>query len=179
VAPRPVSWDNRHLQIAAKSRCTISVLRLDDNALVEDMVPVDPNDCGRIWRYRKRPQTASEKLPPALLIGWVARSYCEIEHLQIGLLQCATVAAVCLSLAFFFAELIVAPISAVPMDMAPRYAGSASSMMNFGFGVAGLVLPSSFGYLVDRTGSRIRPSGLRPRRGAGWQPADRMSCDRL
>ena len=68
-----------------------------------------------------------------------------------------TVAAVCLSLAFFFAELIVAPIWAVPMDIAPRYAGTASGMMNFGFGVAGLISPSSFGYLVDRTGSWVFP----------------------
>ena len=67
------------------------------------------------------------------------------------------VAAVCLSLAFFFAELIVAPIWAVPMDIAPRYAASASGLMNFGFGVAGLVSPSSFGYLVDRTGSWVVP----------------------
>jgi MFS family permease len=67
------------------------------------------------------------------------------------------ITAVCLSLAFFFAELIVAPIWAVPMDIAPRYAGSASGMMNFGFGLAGLVSPSSFGYLVDRTGSWVFP----------------------
>jgi MFS family permease len=68
-----------------------------------------------------------------------------------------TVAAICLTLAFFFAELIVAPIWSVPMDMARCYAGSASGMMNFGFGVAGLVSPSSFGYLVDRTGSWVFP----------------------
>ncbi len=67
------------------------------------------------------------------------------------------VAAVCLSLAFFFAELIVGPIWSVPMDIAPRYAGTASGMMNFGFGVAGLISPSSFGYLVDRTGSWVTP----------------------
>ena len=67
------------------------------------------------------------------------------------------IAAVGLSLAFFFVELIVAPIWAIPMDIAPRYAGSASGMMNFGFGVAGLVSPSSFGYLVDRTGSWVVP----------------------
>jgi MFS family permease len=68
-----------------------------------------------------------------------------------------TVAAVFLSLAFFFAELIVGPIWSVPMDIAPRYAGTASGMMNFGFGVAGLISPSSFGYLVDRTGSWVAP----------------------
>ncbi len=67
------------------------------------------------------------------------------------------VAAAGLTLAFFFAELIVAPIWSVPMDIAPRYAGTASGMMNFGFAVAGLVSPSSFGYLVDRTGSWVVP----------------------
>jgi MFS family permease len=77
--------------------------------------------------------------------------------LPVVLLHDLTVAAVCLSLAFFFAELIVAPIWSVPMDIAPRYAGSASGMMNFGFAMAGLVSPSSFGYLVDRTGSWVVP----------------------
>ena len=67
------------------------------------------------------------------------------------------VAAIGLSLAFFFAELIVAPIWAIPMDIAPQYAGSASGLMNFGFGVAGLVSPSSFGFLVDLTGNWVVP----------------------
>jgi MFS family permease len=68
-----------------------------------------------------------------------------------------TVAALCLSLAFFFAELVVGPIWSVPMDIAPRYSGTASGMMNFGFAAAGLVSPWSFGYLVDRTGSWVAP----------------------
>jgi MFS family permease len=63
-----------------------------------------------------------------------------------------TVAVVCLSLAFFCSELIVAPIWAVPMDIAPRYAGSASGMRNFGFGFAGILSPFVFGYLTDATG---------------------------
>ena len=50
----------------------------------------------------------------------------------------------------------VAP-ARVPMDIAPRYAGTASGMMNFGFGVAGLISPALFGYLVDRTGSWVVP----------------------
>ena len=77
--------------------------------------------------------------------------------IPVVLIHNLTVAAVCLSLAFFFAELIVGPIWSVPMDIAPRYAGTASGMMNFGFAVAGLVSPSSFGYLVDRTGSWVVP----------------------
>jgi MFS family permease len=77
--------------------------------------------------------------------------------LPVILVHNLTVAAAGLTLAFFFAELIVAPIWSVPMDIAPRYAGTASGMMNFGFGVAGLISPSSFGYLVDRTGSWVIP----------------------
>jgi MFS family permease len=64
-----------------------------------------------------------------------------------------TVAVIFLSLAFFFAELIVGPIWALPMEIAPRYAGSASGMMNFGFAMAGVISPMVFGYLVDLTGS--------------------------
>ncbi|MEI9982897.1 MAG: MFS transporter [Aliidongia sp.] len=60
--------------------------------------------------------------------------------------------AVGLSLACFFAELIVGPIWSAPMDIAPRYAGTASGMMNLGFGIAGIISPSCFGYLIDLTG---------------------------
>jgi sugar phosphate permease len=63
-----------------------------------------------------------------------------------------TVVAVCLSLAFFFAELIVAPIWAVPMDITPEYSGSASGFMNFGFGMAGIISPVVFGWAIDLTG---------------------------
>jgi hypothetical protein len=65
--------------------------------------------------------------------------------------------AISLAAAFFFVELVVAPLWAVPMDIAPKYAGSASGMMNFGFGLAGIVSPFVFGYLIDRTGSWTLP----------------------
>jgi len=77
--------------------------------------------------------------------------------IPVVLIHNLTVTAVCLSLAFLSLELIIAPIWSVPMDIAPQYAGTASGMMNFGFAVAGLVSPSSFGYLVDRTGSWVVP----------------------
>ena len=54
-------------------------------------------------------------------------------------------------------ELVVAPIWAVPMDIAPKYSGSASGMMNFGFGLASIISPFVFGYLIDRTGSWTLP----------------------
>ncbi len=68
-----------------------------------------------------------------------------------------TVSALCLSLAFFCAELIVAPIWAVPMDIAPRFAGSASGMMNFGSAFAGIVSPVFFGSMIDVTGTWTVP----------------------
>jgi MFS family permease len=68
-----------------------------------------------------------------------------------------TITAACLSLAFFFAELVVAPIWSVPMDIAPRHAGTASGMMNFGFGLAGIISPVFFGALIDATGSWALP----------------------
>jgi MFS family permease len=43
------------------------------------------------------------------------------------------------------------------MDIAPRYAGSASGIMNFGFGVAGIISPFVFGYAIDLTGSWTLP----------------------
>jgi MFS family permease len=67
------------------------------------------------------------------------------------------ISAVCLSLAFFFAEMIVAPIWAVPMDIAPRHAGTASGMMNFGSALAGIVSPVFFGYVLDLTGTWTVP----------------------
>ena len=62
------------------------------------------------------------------------------------------IVATCLSFAFFFAELIVAPIWAIPMDIAPEFSGSASGFMNFGFGMAGIISPVVFGYAIDLTG---------------------------
>jgi MFS family permease len=62
-----------------------------------------------------------------------------------------------LAMTCFFSELIVGPIWAVPMDIAPDYAGSASGIMNFGFGLAGIVSPVVFGLLLDLTGDWTTP----------------------
>ena len=73
------------------------------------------------------------------------------------LVHYVNVVAISLAAAFFSVELVVAPIWAVPMDIAPKYSGSASGMMNFGFGVAGIISPFVFGYLIDKTGSWTLP----------------------
>jgi MFS family permease len=77
--------------------------------------------------------------------------------LPVMLVHDVKIAAISLSAAFFFVELIVAPLWVVPMDIAPQYACSASGMMNFGFGLAGIISPLAFGYLIDLSGSWTLP----------------------
>jgi cyanate permease len=62
-------------------------------------------------------------------------------------------AAILLSAAFFFLELIVSPIWSLPMDLMPQQSGTASGIMNFGFGMAGIISPVVIGGLVDWTGN--------------------------
>jgi sugar phosphate permease len=63
------------------------------------------------------------------------------------------VVAVLLSAAFFFAEFTVGPMWAIPMDIAPRAAGSASGLMNSGSALAAIVSPLVGGYIIDKTGN--------------------------
>jgi len=84
-----------------------------------------------------------------IVIGFLG-SFCFM--LPIVFFHDLTIVATCLSFAFFFAELIVAPIWAIPMDIAPEFSGSASGFMNFGFGMAGIISPVVFGYAIDLTG---------------------------
>jgi sugar phosphate permease len=62
-------------------------------------------------------------------------------------------AAFCLSSGFFFAELVIGPMWAIPMDIAPKYAGTASGLMNTGSAFAAIVSPLVVGYLIDVTGN--------------------------
>ncbi|WP_158903029.1 MFS transporter [Burkholderia sp. L27(2015)] len=62
-------------------------------------------------------------------------------------------AAVCLSLGFFFNEMTIGPMWAVPMDIAPKHAGTASGIMNSGSALAAIISPVVGGWLIDRTGN--------------------------
>jgi MFS family permease len=65
-----------------------------------------------------------------------------------------------LSVAFFFLELTNPALWALPMDIAPRDAGMASGFMNTGFGLAGVLSPAAFGFLLDRGNGWELPVGL-------------------
>jgi ACS family D-galactonate transporter-like MFS transporter len=69
----------------------------------------------------------------------------------------ALTAVLLLSASFFFLELTNAVLWSLPIDIAGRYAGTAGGMMNTGFGVAGMISPVVFGFLIQSTGSYELP----------------------
>ncbi|HKW81040.1 MAG TPA: MFS transporter [Casimicrobiaceae bacterium] len=58
-----------------------------------------------------------------------------------------------LAASFFFLELTNAVLWSLPIDIAGKYAGTAGGMMNTGFGLAGIISPAVFGFLIDKTGA--------------------------
>lgn len=59
----------------------------------------------------------------------------------------------CLSAGFFFAEMSIGPMWAIPMDIAPEFSGTASGMMNTGSALAAIISPVLSGLLIDKLGS--------------------------
>lgn len=55
--------------------------------------------------------------------------------------------------AMFFLELTIAPMYAIPMDISKEYAGLGSAYVIMGVGLAGIVSPVVFGWLIDLTGN--------------------------
>ncbi|PZE62154.1 MFS transporter [Curtobacterium sp. MCPF17_047] len=92
-----------------------------------------------------------------LVIGLCGSLVCLLPLVVVG--QSLAVATVSLALSFFFLELCNANLWAIPMDVAPQWSGTASGFMNTGFGVAGVVSPIVFGFLIDTSGWQL-PFGI-------------------
>jgi sugar phosphate permease len=67
------------------------------------------------------------------------------------------VVTLCLAIALFLLEMAEGPIWAVPIDVAPAYAGAAGGFLSTAAGVAAIVSPAAFGYITDLTGSYRLP----------------------
>ncbi|AKJ69373.1 MFS transporter [Pandoraea thiooxydans] len=63
------------------------------------------------------------------------------------------ISAMCLSAGFFFAEMTIGPMWAIPMDIAPEHAGTAAGMMNTGSALSAILSPVVGGFLIDRFGN--------------------------
>jgi MFS family permease len=64
-----------------------------------------------------------------------------------------TVIVLSLALGFFFAEIVIGPMWSIPMDIAGKYSGTASGLMNTGSALAAILSPVAFGYVADLTGN--------------------------
>lgn len=73
--------------------------------------------------------------------------------LPIFLTQNLTIVVISLASAFFFAEIVIGPMWAIPMDIAPAYSGTASGFMNTGSALAAVLSPLAFGFIIDATGN--------------------------
>ena len=65
--------------------------------------------------------------------------------------------ALALSGGFFFAEMTIGPMWAIPMDIAPKFSGTASGLMNTGSALAAIISPVIGGYLIQKTGNWMLP----------------------
>ncbi len=68
-----------------------------------------------------------------------------------------TTVAICLSGGFFFAESTIGPMWAIPMDIAPKYSGTAAGLMNSGSALAAILSPLVAGVVTDFTGDKQLP----------------------
>jgi MFS family permease len=137
---------NFHLDLKHSALFSSGVLL---SGVIGDTVGGAISDC--LYRRTGSLQVARRNL---ILVGMLG-AFCFL--IPVVLTHDLNTVALCLSAACFFSELVVAPIWSVPMDIAPDYAGSASGMMNFGFGIAGIISPVVFGGLLDWAGSWTIP----------------------
>jgi MFS family permease len=83
--------------------------------------------------------------------------FCGISLVPIIYTRNMTVVALALSAGFFFAEMTIGPMWAIPMDIAPQFSGTASGLMNTGSALAAILSPVVGGYLIQKTGNWMLP----------------------
>jgi sugar phosphate permease len=101
------------------------------------------------WLFHKTGKVRFARLS-VILVGFIGAFLSLLPMLYVHDLN---VVAVCLSSGFFFSELIIGPIWSIPMDIAPKYSGTGSGIMNTGSAVAAIISPVAAGVLIDQTGN--------------------------
>jgi MFS family permease len=87
----------------------------------------------------------------------VMMTLCGVALVPIILTRNINIVALSLSAGFFFAEMTIGPFWAIPMDIAPKFSGTASALMNIGSASAAIVSPVIGGYLIQKTGNWMLP----------------------
>jgi MFS family permease len=85
-----------------------------------------------------------------VMVGFIGIFLSLIPMLLVPSVEVATAS---LFFGFFFAEICIGPMWAIPMDIAPKYSGTASGLMNTGSALAAIVSPVIGGWIIDTTGN--------------------------
>src|SRR6266404_2738857 len=101
-------------------------------------------------------KTGNAKLARCSMVA-VMMGLCGLSLVPIMFTRNMTLVALALSFGFFFAEMTIGPMWAIPMDIAPRYSGTASGIMNSGSALAAIISPVVGGYLIEKSGNWLLP----------------------
>ncbi|HEY7287480.1 MAG TPA: MFS transporter [Vicinamibacterales bacterium] len=85
-----------------------------------------------------------------VMVGFLGAFVC---LLPMFLTRDLTLITLSLGAGFFFAEIVIGPMWAIPMDIAPKFSGTASGLMNTGSAAAAILSPIAFGYIAEVTGN--------------------------
>jgi MFS family permease len=105
------------------------------------------------WIYRRTGSLTMARRN-LVVVGMIGSFLCSAPVLFV---TDPTYAALALGGAFFFAELTIGPMWAIPMDIAPQFSGTAAGLMNSGSAVAAILSPVVFGWIIDMTGNWSLP----------------------
>jgi len=83
----------------------------------------------------------------------VCMLFCLLSLIPLMFTHSVYLSMACLASGFFFAEMTIGPMWAIPMDIAPECSGTASGMMNTGSALAAIISPVVGGFLIDYSGS--------------------------
>ena len=111
---------------------------------------------GGIVSDRLYTRTGNPKIARCNLVA-VMMLLCAVSLVPIIFTRNMSVVALALSGGFFFAEMTIGPMWAIPMDIAPKFSGTASGLMNTGSALAAIISPVIGGYLIQKTGNWMLP----------------------
>jgi MFS family permease len=101
-------------------------------------------------------KTHDVKLARCTMVA-VMMTLCGVSLFPILFSRNINIVALSLSTGFFFAEMTIGPMWAIPMDIAPKFSGTASALMNIGSASAAIVSPVIGGYLIQKSGNWLLP----------------------
>ena len=105
------------------------------------------------WMMR-RPGSLLRARRDLVIIGLTGSLICSVPVLFV---TDPMLAALSLGSAFFFAEITIGPMWAIPMDIVPEHSGMAAGLMNSGSALATILSPVVFGYIIDQIGDWSLP----------------------